>query len=291
MNKEVEHWRDEMDSYRMHGFTDVLGTARPVIGMVHLPPLPGSVGYTGYGMQQIIDFALRDAQRLVEGGVDALMVENMWDLPYSVGRDVSPEQMCSQAVAANAVVRAVKVPVGVNVVHNGGRVVLGIAIAAGARFVRVCLLTGAQIWDTGEFDHGCAHDLLTTRKLAHAEDIKLFCDVDKKHSVRFPGIDLETHIEWTEFYLADALIVSGKMTGSAPTVDKVRQAREAIGSRRPILMGSGTTAENVADFLQYADGCIVGSSLKEGNRTENPVSVEKVKRYMAAVEKVRRAAK
>ena len=290
MNKDVERWRDDMDSYRMHGFKEIFGTARPVIGMVHLPPLPGSVGYTGYGMQQIIDFALRDAERLVEGGVDGLMVENMWDLPFSVGQAVSPEQMCSQAVAAGAVVRAVKVPVGVNVVHNGGRVVLGIAIAAGARFVRVCLLTGAQIWDTGEFDHGCAHELLTTRKLAQAEHIKLFCDVDKKHSVRFPGIDLETHIEWTEFYLADAMIISGKMTGSAPTVDKVRQAREAIGSRRPILMGSGTTAENVADFLQYADGCIVGSSLKEGNRTENPVSADKVKRYMAAVQKVRGAA-
>jgi uncharacterized protein len=286
---EVEKWRDDMNSYRMHGFKGLFGTDRPVIGMVHLPPLPGSVGYTGYGMQQIIDFALRDAERLIQGGVDALMVENMWDLPYSVGTDVSPEQMCSQAVAASEVIRAVKVPVGINVVHNGGRVVLGIGIATGAKFVRVCLLTGAQVWDTGEFDHGCAHELLTTRKMAYAENIKLFCDVDKKHSVRFPGIDLETHIEWTDFYLADALIISGKMTGSAPTVDKVRKAREAIGSRRPILMGSGTNPDNVADFLKYADGCIVGSSLKEGNRTENPVSVEKVKRYMEAVEKVRQA--
>jgi uncharacterized protein len=289
MEKDVQKWREEMDSYRMHGFKELFGTSRPVIGMVHLPPLPGSVGYTGYGMQQIIDFAVRDAERLVEGGVDAVMVENMWDLPYSVGTDVSPEQMCTQAVAAHEVFRVVKVPVGVNVVHNGGRVVLGIGIAAEAKFVRVCLLTGAQVWDTGEFDHGCAHELLTTRKLAFAEKIKLFCDVDKKHSVRFPGIDLETHIEWTEYYLADALIVSGKMTGSAPTVEKVKMAREAIGSRRPILMGSGTNSENVTDFLKYADGCIVGSSLKEGNRPENPVSVEKVKKYMAAVEKVRAA--
>jgi membrane complex biogenesis BtpA family protein len=289
MSNEVEKWRDEMDSYRMHGFKELFGVSRPIIGMVHLPPLPGSVGYTGYGMQQIIDFAMRDAERLIEGGVDAIMVENMWDLPYSVGTDVSPEQMCAQAVAAREVIRSVKVPVGVNVVHNGGRVTLGIGLAAGAKFIRICLLTGAQVWDTGEFDHGCAHELLTTRKLAYAENIKLFCDVDKKHSVRFPGIDLDTHIEWTDFYLADALIISGKMTGSAPTVEKVQHAREVIGSRRPILMGSGTNDKNVASFLKYADGCIVGSSLKEGNRTENAVSVEKVKRYMAEVEKVRKA--
>lgn len=284
---QVEKWRDEMDAYRMKKLEEVFGVTKPVIGMVHLPPLPGSVGYTGYGMQQIIDFGLRDAQRLIEGGVDGLIVENMWDLPFAVGKEVSPEQMCSQAVAAKEIIREVNVPVGINVVHNGGRVCLGIAIASGAKFIRVCMLTGAGIWDTGEIDNGCVRELLTTRKLAQAENIKLFCDVDKKHSVRFPGIDLETHIEWTEFYLADALIISGKMTGSAPTVEKVKQARGYIGDKRPILMGSGTNAENVKDFLQYADGCIVGSSLKEGDRTENPVCVDKVKQYMDAVRAVR----
>ncbi len=289
MTKEVERWRDEMDAYRMKSLRDVFAKPKPVVGMVHLPPLPGSVGYKGYGMQQIIDFAVRDAQRLVEGGVDGLMVENMWDLPFAVGTDVSPEQMCAQAVAAKEVIRVVKLPVGINVVHNGGRVTLGIAIATGAKFMRICLLTGAQIWDTGEFDHGCARELLTTRKLAYAEDIKLFCDVDKKHSVRFPGLDLETHIEWTEFYLADAIIISGKMTGSAPSVEKVKHARKMVGARRPILMGSGTNAENVAEFLRYADGCIVGFSIKEDPRPENPVSVDKVKRYMEAVEKVRQS--
>ena len=92
--------------------------------------------------------------------------------------------------------------------------------------------------------------------------------MDKKHSVPFPGLDLETHIEWTEFYRADALIVSGRMTGSAPPLDKVRRAKEA--ATRPILMGSGTTAENIADFLQYADGAIVGSSLKVDGREREP---------------------
>jgi membrane complex biogenesis BtpA family protein len=283
----VEEWRDEMDAYRMKGLSEIFAKPKPVIGMVHLPPLPGSVGYTGYGIQQIIDFACEDARHLVEGGVDGLMVENMWDLPFAVGMDTSPEQMCCQAVAAKEVIRSVKLPVGINVVHNGGRVTLGIAISCGARFVRICLLTGAQIWDTGEFDHGCARELLTTRKLTYSENIKLFCDVDKKHSIRFPGLDIDTHIEWTEFYLADALIISGKMTGSAPTVEKVKHAREVIGNRRPILMGSGTNSSNVTDFLKYADGCIVGFSMKEG-RPENPVSLEMVKRYMDSVEKVRK---
>jgi hypothetical protein len=253
--------------------------------MVHLLPLPGAPGYTGYGMDLIIERALQDAEALVEGRVDALMVENMWDLPYYVGADVPPEEMTALAVAARAVVEAVDVPVGVNVIHNGGVVTLSIAVAAGADFIRVCLLTGARVWDTGEFDHGCAADLIRKRKELHAEHIKLLADVDKKHSVGFPGLDLATHIEWTEFYLADALIVSGRMTGDAPELEKVRRAKEL--ATRPILMGSGTTAENIADFLQYADGAIVGSSLKVDGVAENPVDVERVKRYMEAVRTVR----
>jgi membrane complex biogenesis BtpA family protein len=281
-------WKEQLESHRLQSLESMFKVPKPVIGMVHLPPLPGSVGYSGESMDAIIDFALRDADRLLEGGVDGLIVENMWDLPYKVGKEVSHEEACAQAVAARKVVEHCggRVPVGVNVVHNGGTVVLSIAVAAGADFVRVCLLTGAQIWDTGELDHGCASELLKLRKYLQHQRIKLFCDVDKKHSVRLPGIDLATHIEWTEFYLADALIVSGKMTGSAPEVDKVRRAREL--SHRPILMGSGTNAQNVADFLKYADGCIVGSSLKEEGGPEMPVSVAKVREYMAVVKALRR---
>ena len=223
---------------------------------------------------------------LVENGVDGLIVENMWDLPFAVGMETAPEEMCAQSVAAAEVVKSVSVPVGINVVHNGGRVCLGIAIAAGAQFMRVCLLTGAAVWDTGEFDHGCARDLLTARKLNQAQHIKLFCDVDKKHSVRFPGIDLATHIEWTEFYLADAMIISGRMTGNAPDLEKVKTAKSLAGSR-PVLMGSGMTVDNVADFLEVADGCIVGFGMKDEGHPDHPVKADKVRRFMDAVGKVR----
>jgi membrane complex biogenesis BtpA family protein len=281
----LPEWKKRLNSLRLESLEELFGVNKPIIGMVHLLPLPGAPGYTGYGMDLVIERALQDAQALVEGGVDALMVENMWDLPYYVGADVPPEEMTAQAVAARAVVEAVDVPVGINVIHNGGVVTLSIAVAAGADFIRVCLLTGARVWDTGEFDHGCAADLIRKRKELHAEHIKLLADVDKKHSVGFPGLDLATHIEWTEFYLADALVVSGRMTGDAPELEKVRRAKEL--ATRPILMGSGTTAENIADFLQYADGAIVGSSLKVDGVADNPVDVERVKRYMETVRTVR----
>lgn len=276
-------WKKRWDGLRITSLKDLFGVERPVIGMVHLPPLPGAPGHTGYGMDGIIEAALADGRALVRGGVDGLIVENMWDLPYFVGKAVPPEESAAQAVAARAVVEEVSVPVGINVVHNGGVVALAIAVACGARFIRVCLLTGAQVWDTGEFDHGCAAELLRKRKELGAEGIKILADVDKKHAVRFPGIDLATHIQWTEFYGADALIVSGRMTGDAPDLQKVREAREL--ATRPVLLGSGADEANIGAFLRLADGVIVGSSLKRDGDPTNPVDEERVKRFVAAARK------
>lgn len=278
-------WKERLESLRLKSLKEIFEVEKPIIGMVHLQPLPGSPGYTGQEMEPIIEKALDDARALVAGGVNGLIVENMWDLPYFVGSEVPPEEMTAHAVAARKVVEAVDVPVGVNVVHNGGVVTLAIAVAAGARFIRVCLLTGARVWDTGELDHGCAARLIRKRKELGAEHIKILADVDKKHSVAFPGIDLATHIEWTEFYLADALIISGKMTGSAPDLDKVKQARQL--ARRPILLGSGATDDRIVDFLKYADGAIVGTYFKVDGIAENPVDVNRVRKFMDVVSKTR----
>ena len=277
-------WKQRLDSIRLDGMASLFGHPKPVIGMVHLWPLPGSPGYSGYGIGAILDNALRDAEALITGGVDGLIVENMWDLPFRVGRSTPPEAMTAHAVAARAVTEMSPVPVGINVVHNGGTVALAIAVAASASFMRVCIHTGARVWDTGELDHGVAAELLRKRKELHAEHIKLFADVDKKHSVPFPGIDLATHIEWTEFYLADALIVSGKMTGDAPLLDEVIRAKAL--ATRPILLGSGTTADNIGQFLRHADGAIVGSWLKRDGINEHPVDPDRVKRFMAAARSI-----
>lgn len=274
-------WKQHLDSLQIDSLGDLFATKKPVIGMVHCWPLPGAPGYTGYGMQTIIDHALADTEALVEGGVDGIIVENMWDIPFRAGAHIQPESIAAQSVVAAAVRGATALPLGINLVHNGGTALLAIAIAARADFIRVCMFTGAGVWDAGSWDEGCAADLLRRRKELHAEHIKLLADVDKKHSVRFPGIDLATHIEWTRFFGADALIVSGRMTGDAPDLGKVREAK-ALAGDRPILIGSGADASNAAAFFSVADGAIVGSSVKRGGVIEEPVDAERVRRFVAA---------
>ena len=274
-------WKARLDALKLRDLSDLFGTAKPILGMVHCWPLPGAPGYTGYGVDTIIEHAVRDARALAEGGAHGLIVENMWDIPFRAGPHLPPESIAVHAVVAREVRRAVNLPLGINLVHNGGVALLGIAIAAGASFARVCMLTGAGVWESGSIDEGCAADLLRRRKDLGAEHIKLFADVDKKHSVRFPGIDLATHIEWTRFSGADALIVSGKMTGDAPDLEKVRRAKELAGDC-PLLIGSGADEHNVHSFLSVADGVIVGTSVKEGGVCENPVDRERVRRLVEA---------
>ena len=81
-------WKQRLDALLIRDLRAIFRTAKPVIGMVHLWPLPGAPGYTGYGMQTIIDQALYDAHTLAEGGVDGLIVENMWDIPFRAGPNV-----------------------------------------------------------------------------------------------------------------------------------------------------------------------------------------------------------
>ncbi len=284
----IPEWAKNFYSKRLQSLEELFGVDKPIIGMVHLMPLPGSPAYEGWSMDKIIEEALKDARALVEGGVDGIIVENMWDLPYYSGaKRIPPEEIAAHAVAAREVIKEVNVPAGITVIHNGGRVALGIAKAAGAKFIRVCLYTGAAIWDTGEFDHGNAADLMRLRKLLHAWDIKFFADIVKKHSVVFPGIDIETHATWTDFYMADALIVTGTMTGRPPTREDVLRAKNAAPSR-PIIIGSGLNPSNAKELLSIADGAIVGTYFKVKGITQNPVDIQRVRKLMNIVRKIRR---
>lgn len=285
MEYEAE-WAKKLYGKRLFSLEELFGVEKPIIGMVHLLPMPGTPGYD-HDVSAIMERALEDAEKLEEGGVDGLIVENMWNLPYFVGSDIPPETIAVQSVAAHKVVEEVNIPLGVNVIHNAGRGDLAVAIASDADFMRICLFTGAQVWDTGELDRGAAAELTRLRKNLDAEDVYIFADVDKKHSKMFPGIDIKTHATWSEYYLADAIIVTGEMTGRPAELEDVKAVREVI--ERPILIGSGMNKNNISDFLDHADGAIVGTSLKEGGITENPVDQDRVDEFVTAVEEFRKS--
>lgn len=253
--------------------------ARTLIGMVHLPPLPGSPRWEG-AMEGVIAAALADARALVEGGMDALLVENHGDAPFTAGR-VEPATVAAMAVVAAALRQAFpQVPLGINVLKNDARAALAVAVAVGARFIRVNVHAGAVLADQG-IVHSDAYGTLRERRLL-AADVRIFADVQGKHAVPLAPVDLEQEArDLVHRSLADALVVSGRATGEATPLGDVKRVRSAVPGT-PVLVGSGVTPETVADALALADGVIVGTALKHDGDVRRPVDPARVRRLVAA---------
>jgi hypothetical protein len=262
---------------------DTFDVEKPVIGMVHLPPLPGAPGFDG-DREAILESARRDARRLDAGGVDGVMVENFGDAPFYPD-DVPKHVVASMTRATQAVVETVDVPVGVNVLRNDSMADLGVAQAVGADYVRSNIHTGARVTDQGIIE-GRAHEVMRERERLGA-DIKLLADHDVKHSAPLgtEEFNAESMADGVERGLADATVVSGIGTGYGVDLADLEEAvrrRDEYDLDVPIFVGSGVTADTVTEILSLADGVIVGTSLKEDGDVGNPVSEDRVAELMDA---------
>jgi membrane complex biogenesis BtpA family protein len=251
-----------------------------LIGMVHLPPLPGSPRWEG-SMDAVVSAAVSDARTLVDNGMDALVVENYGDVPFTPGR-VEPATIAAMTVIAHEIRRAFPAtPLGINVLKCDARAALAIACAVGARFIRVNVHAGAVLADQGIVQTD-AYGTLRDRRLLAAE-VAIFADVQGKHAVPLAPVELEQQAhDLTERGLADGLVVSGRATGDATPIEDVKRVRSAVPDV-PILVGSGVTPETAPDLLSVADALIVGTSLKRDGLVGNPVDPERVRRLVDAV--------
>jgi len=241
---------------------------RPLLGMLHLPPLPGSPHYAGK-MQDVIDAALHDARILSEAGFAGLIIENLGDAPYYPDH-VPAETVAAMSVVAVHVRQFTKLPIGVNVLRNDAQSAMVIAAAAGLQFIRVNILIGTSVTDQGVIS-GQAHLIARKRQQLRAEHVLIFADVRVKHAAPLVERELAQEIDdLFERALADAIIVSG--TGSGKPVDANFLREVKIFSRdRPVLIGSGLNLENAKELLAVADGAIVGSSIKIEGKIHNRV--------------------
>jgi len=252
---------------------------KPLIGMVHLKPLPGSYLYDG-NLEGVIELALRDAKTLEKAGFDAIMIENFGDVPFP--KAVDKVTVASFTAVAKAIRDEVSVPVGVNVLRNDGIAAYSIAYAIKADFIRVNVLSGVAFTDQGIIE-GIAHELARLRKLLPSK-IKVFADVHVKHAVHF--FDFEDAVRDTvERGLADAVVVSGRATGKPVDLEKLVLAKRI--SPVPVVVGSGTTYDNLPELWKHADAFIVGTWLKRDGKVENEVSLERARKLVELAERLR----
>jgi membrane complex biogenesis BtpA family protein len=252
------------------------------VAVCHLGALPGAPLFAG-SLEGVLERAVLDARAAVEGGADALIVENFGDRPFH-RRAVPPETVAALTLATAEVRRAVPgVPVGVNVLRNDARAALAICAATGAEFLRVNVHVGVMLTDQGLVRGEAARTLRARARLA--PDALVLADVHVKHAVPLvPRPLAEVAEEAVERGLADALLLTGARTGSAPERDELAAVRERLPGT-PLLVGSGLDASNAASLVPPATGALCGTALKRGGRVDAPVDPERVRAVRAALDR------
>lgn len=257
----------------------IFKTNNPVIGVVHLLPLPTSPRWGG-NLKTVIERAEREATALASGGVDGIIVENFFDAPFPKNR-VDPAVVSAMTLIVDRLKNLVTIPIGLNVLRNDAQSAIAIATCVQAQFIRVNVLSGVMATDQGLIE-GDAHNLLRYRREL-GSDVKIFADVLVKHARPLGSPNLTTAVQETiERSLADAVILSGWATGSPPSLEDLELAKAASGNT-PVLIGSGANWENISTLIQAADGAIVSSSLKKQGQIHQPIDPIRVSQFVEAM--------
>ena len=243
-----------------------------IIGMVHCLPFPGTIKYDG-DMAKIISQAINDAMTLEKAGADAIIIENMGDDPFNI--ELDNIQVAALASVSTLVAQKVNLPIGIDAAMNDYETALSIAKIINADFVRIPVFV-----DTVEFYGGIikpvARKALLYRKQIGAENVKIFADIQVKHThMVLPTVSIEDSASAAISCGADAIIVTGTHIGKETPIDIIKKVKAM--SSIPVIAGSGVNKNNVKEQLGIADGAIIGSALKAGGIITNPVSYELTK--------------
>jgi membrane complex biogenesis BtpA family protein len=262
---------------------ETFGSAKPIIAMVHLAPLPGSPLHDPEGgIRKIIDAAAGDITALQEAGIDAIMFGNEGDRPYLL--KASPLTLAAYAFILGKLKSMVRVPFGVDYLWDPvASVALG--IASGARFARE-IFTGVYDSDMGLWSPDAAA-ALRLRADARRPDLKLMFNINAEFASPLGRRTIAERAKSAVFSsLADVILVSGPMTGEAVEITDLREAKKAAGGV-PVFANTGVTIDNVETILSTGDGAVIGTHFKSGGHTWNPVDPERVKRFMDRVSRLR----
>jgi membrane complex biogenesis BtpA family protein len=253
--------------------------SKPIIGMIHVGAMPGTPR-NRETLGSIIKTAVKEAKIYRQCRVDGIAIENMHDLPY-LRAAVGPEITASMALVGAAVKEAFGGVVGVQVLAGANKEAMAVAHAAKLDWVRVEGFVFAHVADEGIIE-SCAAELLRYRKQIGAEAVEVWADIKKKHSSH--AITADVSIAETahaaEFMGADAVIVTGNMTGHLPCPDDCNAARDGCGL--PVVVGSGVDDKTVREFLPMADGFIIGSYFKKDGVWSNGVEAKRVEALLKA---------
>lgn len=264
-------------------FRRLFGDARPVIAMVHLAALPGTPLHDAdRGVEGVLADAARDLDALLAAGVDAVMFGNENDRPYELSVDTG--STATMAYVIGRLRDRISVPFGVNVLWDPVATV-ALAAATGAAFARE-IMTGTYASDMGLWNPSAAEAQRYRARLG-AGDVALFYNVAAEFAHSLDARPLASRARSAVMSsVPDAVLVSGPMTGETAPLAELESVKAALPSI-PVLANTGVRHDTVADVLAVADGCIVGSALKQDGDTWRPVDPDRTADFMARAREAR----
>lgn len=225
--------------------------------MIHLPPMPGYPQHPGLG--KVIRKALIDLKSLEDAGFDGVLVENDSDQPHQIV--VSQGVRVAFSKIMTVLLNNSSIPVGMEIVYDM-RATVEIAHKVGAQFVRLDVFVDSIETEWGKI-FAQAHELMNLKKKIGADSLLIFADIQVKHARMLEEKSLRQSASQAIKHGADALIVTGNWTGLPPKTQDSMLAKGAANGV-PVLIGSGLDSKNIKKLFQYADGGIVGTSIKAG---------------------------
>ncbi len=254
------------------------GVEKPLIAMAHVPALPGTPLYNeGGGVLGLVRHVREEVAVLVDAGFDAVMFCNEHDRPYALKAD-----LVASAVMARVVTecRPEEIPFGVDYLWDP-ECALATAVATEASFMRE-VASGAWESDMGNWAPDAAA-LLRHRRHLDAERLAIFMNVTPEFaSTTGQRSPVEVAMSVAVSSTPDAILISGPMAGTEPSVSVFANVRRAVPAEMPVLLNTGARPDNIAEYLEFADGCIVGSSLKIDGDTWNRVDPLRAKLFVHA---------
>lgn len=257
-----------------------------VIGALHLAPLSGHEGFSGY--EKIQQLALADLKSFQDGGIDAVIFENNYDLPHV--EHITTENYEIMREVGKELKKHASIPLGVNVLWNDYGSALRLAQVIGLDFIRVPVFVDTVKTSYGVFK-GVGRRVADLRSEFGIQTVEIYADIHVKHAVNVSVESIEESAIMAIDAGADGVILTGKWTGDSPDVCDLKKVRSTVGDF-PILVGSGADKDNIHELFKLADAAIVSTSLKEGivdvehtnlASWEQRISALKVREFMEQV--------
>ncbi len=248
-------------------FTKIFNREKPIIGMIHLQPTLGFEGYVN--LDQITKSALLDAESLIAGGVDALIIENNYDTPHTELASEGANSILS--IVCDKIRNMTSLPLGICTLWNDYKVSLSIAKICKLQFVRIPVFVNSVETSYGKI-FACPEKIIDFQKSIQAQDIAIFNDIHVKHSTLISRLNLLDSAILSKKFGSSAVIITGKWTADSPLIEDLQTVKKWGGL--PVLVGSGANLENKTDLINHSDGLIVGTYFKSGENTNKEINIK-----------------